>query len=186
MDKETSRKALPGITDDMLPDGLPRILPPYENGVFKAVLTLPEARIALEGIAAAATDLPVASVILRNNTAPIRDTVAKQEQFDINCVLNTENGEQCNLEMQASPMAGDNLANEHKNIRWRSVFNLCDLHANQEGRGLRYARFSRSYQVMLCNFRVFREKQALVERFTFRDVNGRELCDAVTAVSTPR
>ena len=33
--------------DDILPDGLPRILPPYENGVFQTMLTLPEAKKAL-------------------------------------------------------------------------------------------------------------------------------------------
>ena len=39
--------------NDILPDGLPRILPPYENGVFQAVLTLPEAHIALGDVVAA-------------------------------------------------------------------------------------------------------------------------------------
>jgi len=79
-------------------------------------------------------------------------------------------------------MAGDSLANEHRNIRWRSVFNLCDLHSNQKGRGLRYGRFARSYQVMLCNFKVFKENQELMEYYTLRNPKGRELCDAVTAV----
>ena len=39
------------INDEMLsgavlPDGLPKILPAYENGVFQALLTLPEANAA--------------------------------------------------------------------------------------------------------------------------------------------
>ena len=68
----------------ILPDGLPRILPPYENGVFQAVLTLPEARAALEDVVAVVTDLSVESVMLRNNAAPSRDINAKQEQYDIN------------------------------------------------------------------------------------------------------
>ena len=37
MDKDATLtgNALP---DDILPDGLPRILPPYENGIFQAVI----------------------------------------------------------------------------------------------------------------------------------------------------
>ena len=169
-------------TDDILADGLPRILPPYENGVFKAILTLPEAKTALEDVVETMIDVPVKGVVLRNNAAPSRDISAKQEQYDINCVVNAQNGEQCNIEMQSSPMEGDNSANEHQNIRWRSVFNVCDLHSNQEGRGLRYAHFARSYQVMLINFKVFRDKKRLLERFTFRNREGMELCDAVTVI----
>ena len=169
-------------TSDILHDGLPRILPPYENGVFKAVLTLPEARVALKNVVEAVLAVPVKSVTLRQNAAPSRDISAKQEQYDINCVVDSGNGEQCNIEMQASPMEGDKLATEHMNVRWRIVFNLCDLHSNQEGRGLRYAQFSRSYQIMLCNYKIFKEKQRLVERYTFRNPEGVELCDAVTAM----
>ena len=168
--------------NNILSDGLPRILPAYENGVFQALLTLPEAHAALEGLVAAVIEQPVKSVVLRNNSAPSRDISAKQEQYDINCAVDMENGDQFNIEMQASPMAGDNLGNEHRNIKWRSVFNLCDLHSNQEGRGLKYGQFARSYQVMLCNYSVFSEEHELVERFTFRNPEGKELCDAVTAI----
>ena len=169
-------------TNKILPDGLPRILPPYEDGVFQAVLSLPEAREALRSAVAAFLDRPMKSVTLRNNAAPSRDKNAKQEQYDISCVVDGEDGDQCNVEMQATQMMGDNLGNEHMNIRWRCVFNLCDLHSNQEGRGLPYGQFARSYQITLCKYRVFNEKQCHVERFTFRNMEGRELCDAVTAV----
>ena len=179
MDIESTTDIFP---DDILPDGLPRILPPYENGVFQTMLTLPEAKKALVSVVEAVIDVPVTAVLLRNNLTPSRDNNAKQEQYDINCVVNVENGEQCNIEMQASHMEGDSIANEHQNIRWRSVFNLCDLHSNQEGRGLLYSQFVRSYQVMICNFKVFKGKQRLVERYTFRNPEGKELCDAVTVI----
>ena len=166
----------------LLPDGLPRILPPYEDGIFQAILTLPESREALRSAVAAFLDRTVQSVTLRNNAAPKRDKRAKQEQYDINCVVDGGDGDQCNVEMQATQMKLDNIGNEHVNIRCRSVFNLCDLHAAQEGKGLAYGDFARSYQVTLCKYRVFREKQNLVERFTFRTPEGKELCDAVTAI----
>ena len=79
-------------------------------------------------------------------------------------------------------MEGDNKENDHKNIKWRSVFNLCDLHSNQPGRGLDYSGFARSYQVMLCNYKAFTFVNKLVERFVFRDQEGNELCDAVMVI----
>jgi len=170
------------LPTDVLSDGLPRILPPYENGVFQAVLTLPEAHAALVSIVAAVLDRTVKTVTLRNNDAPARDRRAKREEYDINCVVDSEDGDQFSCEMQASPMAGDNKENNHRNIKWRSVFNLCDLHVNQPGRGLDYGDFVRSYQVMLCNYKVFDFENELVERFVFRNQRGIELCDAVMAI----
>ena len=170
------------ITGDILPDGLPKILPPYENGVFQAVLMLPEAHAALVGTVAAVLDRPVKTVTLRNNSAPSRDKLAKQEEYDINCVVDGEKGDQCNVEIQASPMEGDNKETDHRNIKWRSVFNLCDLHSNQPGRGLAYGEFVRSYQVMFCKYKVFSFDNDLVERFIFRNQKGNELCDAVMSI----
>jgi predicted transposase/invertase (TIGR01784 family) len=167
---------------DILSDGLPKILPPSENGVFKAVLTLPEAHVALVDAVAAFISRPVNDVTLRNNDMPARDKLAKQEEYDINCLVDGEDGDQCDVEMQASPLEGDNKKNDHRNIKWRSVFNLSDLHANQPGRGRRYGQFVKSYQVMLCNYSVFDYENKLVEPFTFRNPKGQELCDAVTAI----
>ena len=170
------------LPEDILTDGLPRILPPSEDGVFQAMLTLPEARIALEDMVESVLNFPIMTVILRKNEAPSRDIRAKQERYDVSCVVNSLEGDQCNIEMQASPMKGDNLENEHRNIRWRSILDLCDLHANQEGKGIWYGHYMRSYQVILCNFRVFRENRKLVDIYTFRNPEGQELCDAVTVI----
>ena len=170
------------MTASILTDGLPKILPPYENGVFQAILTLPEAYAALVGTVATYIELPVKSVTLRNNDAPARDRKAKREQYDINCSVDIGKGDQCNLEIQANPMKGDSNVNEHRNIRWRSVYNLCHLHANQPGRGVRYGNFVRSYQIMLCHYKVFAFDNQLVERFTFRNQRGNELCEATTSI----
>jgi predicted transposase/invertase (TIGR01784 family) len=168
--------------NDMHSDGLPRILPAYENGVFQAVLTLPEAYNALIDMVAAFLNRRIVRLTLRNNNMPSRDVYAKSEEFDINCVVDGEDGDQCGIEMQASPMEGDKRDNDHRNIKWRSVFNVCDLHANQPGRGRDYGEFLRSYQIMLCNYRVFDGAGEPAEPFTFRNRAGRELCDAVTVV----
>jgi predicted transposase/invertase (TIGR01784 family) len=168
---------------DLLEDKLPRILPPSDNGVFQAVLTLPEAHAALVNLVSSILDRGIKTVTLRNNSAPSRDIEAKQEEYDVSCVVDGEDGDQCGLEMQTSPMSGDNRANDHRNIKLRSVLYLCDLHANQRGRGLRYGQLVRSYQVMLCNYNVFGDaKHELVRRYTLRDRKGQELCDAVTAI----
>ena len=151
--------------EDILPDGLPRILPPYENGIFQAILTLPEAHVALVELLAAVLERLLKYVALRNNDAPSRDKLAKREEYDINCVVDAEDGDQCACDMQASPMVGDNKGNNHRNIKWRGVFNLCDLHSNQPGRGVDYGGFVRSYQVVLCNYKVFDFENELVERF---------------------
>ena len=79
-------------------------------------------------------------------------------------------------------MEGDNLMNEHRNIKWRSVFNLCDIHSKQPGCGKKYSNFARSYQVMICNYRVFNYKNELTERFTMRNARGEMLCDAITII----
>ena len=47
MDTEEAKLAENTPSGEMMADGLPKILPPYENGIFQAVLTLPEAHDAL-------------------------------------------------------------------------------------------------------------------------------------------
>ena len=79
-------------------------------------------------------------------------------------------------------MRGDSSNNEHKNIKYRGIFNLCDLHSNQPGRGKRYGQFVRSYQVVLCNYNIFEAEHELVERFTMKNERGEELCDAIMCI----
>ena len=170
------------MLSNLLPDGLPRILPPYDDGIFQSVLTLPEARAALASTVATYIERPVKSVALRNNDAPTRDAKAKRERYDINCSVDNGDGDQCNIEMQASPMKGDSSANEHSNVKWRSVYNLSHLHSNQPGRGIQYDRFARSFQIMICNYKVFDFDNDLVERFTYRNEKGYELCEATMSI----
>jgi len=163
-------------------DGLPKILPAYENGIFQAMLTLPEAKEALISAVSTFIDRPVKSVTLRDSRTPKRHVREKLSDYDINCVVDSENGDQCEIEMQASQMRDDSDADGHKNIRWRSAFYLSRLHAGQDGRGKSYSNFARSYQIMLCNYKVFNRKQSLAERFTLKSKSGNELCDAITSI----
>jgi hypothetical protein len=169
-------------TKELRFEDLPEILPAYEDGIFQAMLTLPEAKTALISFVSTFLGRKVKSVRLRNNVTPKRDKYEKEAVYDISCIVDEENGEQCEIEMQASPMRNDNLENEHINIRWRSAFNLCKLHSLQYGRGKPYSDFTRSYQIMLCNYRVFSREQALVEHFTLKNKDGNELCDAITSI----
>ena len=163
-------------------DGLPEILPAYEDGIFQAVLTLPESAIALVSAISAFIDRPVVKVLLRNNDAPAREKDGKREQYDINCSVDDENGDQCNVEMMAHAMEDDNIDNDHKNLKYRSVFNLSHLHSNQPGKGKEFSKLVKSYQIMLCNYKVFRHDNSLVERFTYRNEIGIELCEATTSI----
>jgi predicted transposase/invertase (TIGR01784 family) len=169
-------------SDELLPDGMPRVLAPYDNDVFHALMTLPEANAALVSSVGAFIGRKLRTATLRNNDAPSRDRDAKREKYDVNCVVDGEDGDQCAVEMQATHMRGDSKANDHRNIKWRGVYSACHLHANQRGRGIDYGEFVKSYQVMLCNYGVFGSGNDLAERFTFRSVAGRELCDAVTVI----
>jgi hypothetical protein len=62
------------------------------------------------------------------------------------------------------------------------VFNLSDLHATQPGRGVRYADFYNSYQIMICNYNVFNWDNELAEKFTYRNECGRQLSDITAAI----
>ena len=160
---------------------LPKILPPSEDGVFKSTFTSPGAKPALLELLSDILDRPLKDVEIRNNELPINDIEAKREVFDINCVAADEQS-QMDIEMQSTPMEGDTLANEHRHIRNRAVFNLCDLHASQPGRGIRYADLHNSYQITICNYKVFNWENELVERFTYRNESGKELSGITTAI----
>ncbi|MCL1808521.1 MAG: Rpn family recombination-promoting nuclease/putative transposase [Clostridiales bacterium] len=165
----------------MAEDGYPRILPAYENGIFQSIFLHPESRVPLADIISSFTGIPVIDVIVHNSEVPKNDIGTKHEIFDISCSA-TDGKTQFEIEMQASHMEGDNSENEHANIRCRSVYNLSDLHANQNGRGINYSDLSRSYQITVCKYRPFREKHRLIEEFLLRNEYGLVLADAVRSI----
>jgi predicted transposase/invertase (TIGR01784 family) len=160
---------------------VPELLPPSEDGVFRTLLTHPDAKPVLRDVIASFLQISVAEVDVRNAELPISGIQEKRERFDVNC--RTDDGRQICVEMQAEAMKGDNLSTGHRNIKNRAVYNLCDLHASQPGRGVDYAAMLQSYQITFCGYTIFPgHDDRLVSRFCFRDEAGEELSDSVGIV----
>jgi len=170
MQKRTS------INDFIIPD----LLPPSEDGVFKTLLTHPDAGSVLRDVIESFLHFPVTNVQVRNNELPISDINEKRERFDVNCSVN--DGSQIEIEMQSQSMKGDSQIINHKIIKDRSVYYLCDLHSKQAGRGIRFDKLLRSFQVTFCDFTVFPERADFINKFRFRDEKGMDLSDATEII----
>ena len=159
---------------------VPEILPPSDDGVFKTLLTHPNARSCLRDIISSNIGLPVTEVTVRNTEFPISDILEKRERFDVSCEI--DGGGQVEVEMQADPMNGDSLAGGHRNIRSRAIYNACDLHSSQSGIGVQYGDLARTYQITFCGYTVFDGREDCFNRFSFRNKDGEELHDAVSII----
>jgi predicted transposase/invertase (TIGR01784 family) len=160
-------------------DGLPDILTPTDDRIFKSLFTDPKAEPALASIISAYTGLEVTKATVQNPILPISDTKEMQGVFDVNCETNIGN---CEVEMQAHHMDGDNLENQHKNIRSRSVYNVSSLHAKQESEGEEYSNFKRTFQITICNYNVFSNDTDFIKDFKYRSEKGVLLTDATTII----
>jgi predicted transposase/invertase (TIGR01784 family) len=159
---------------------IPELLPPSEDGVFKSLLTHPDAKLILQDVIASILQIPVADVWVRNTELPISGIGEKRERFDVNCVLDGD--KQADVEMQSEAMKGDNAATSHANIKNRAIYYVCDLHTSQEGRSVGYGKLMRSYQITFCGYTVFAETEGFISRFAFRDEDGAMLSDTVGIV----
>ncbi|MDR2770951.1 MAG: Rpn family recombination-promoting nuclease/putative transposase, partial [Clostridiales Family XIII bacterium] len=159
---------------------VPELLPPSEDGVFKTLLTHPDAKPVLRDVISSILRVSIAEIEVRNTELPISAIDKKRERFDVNCT--TDDGRQLDVEMQANPMTGDTAATGHANLKKRAIYSLCDLHASQKGRGLAYGEMMQSYHITFCDFTVFPERKDFIGRFGFRDEEGVELSDAVGIV----
>jgi predicted transposase/invertase (TIGR01784 family) len=164
----------------MIDEIVAELLPPSEYGVFKTLLTHPDARPILRDIISSILQIRVTDVEVKNVELPISDISQKRERFDVNSA--TYSGEQVDVEMQSSAMNGDTADNRHVGIKSRAIFNLCDLHSSQSGRGIQYHKLMRSFQIMFCNYTVFVGRKDFVNRFGFRNEDGDELLDSVGIV----
>ena len=157
------------------------ILPPTDDRIFKAILTSPEAKPFLMKLISGIIGRTVVDVTIHGNEIPISDTLEKSERFDVNCKI--DDGSQVNIEMQASRMEEDK-GGEHKNLKGRIVYYLCDLHSSQPAKGqLRYDKLARTYQVTFCSYTVFPQRKEYLNSFSIRhDMDNELLHDAVQAV----
>jgi predicted transposase/invertase (TIGR01784 family) len=141
------------------------ILPPYDDRLFKAIMTAPEAMPTLLYIVPEIVKRPVITVSIRNSELPIEDMEEKAERFDVNCKIDDDS--QADIEMQGSRMKEEKDSN-HSNLRARSIYNLCDLHSSQPSKGKSYDDLIRTYQVMFCNYTVFPDRADFINPFSMR------------------
>jgi predicted transposase/invertase (TIGR01784 family) len=157
------------------------ILPPTDDRIFKTIMISAEAKPFLIKLITGLIGRNVTDVIVHSNELPISDTEEKGERFDVNC--KTDDGSQLNIEMQASRMNEDS-GGEHKNLKARSIYYLCDLHSSQSAKGQRrYDRLARTYQVTICSYTVYPHREEYVNSFSMRhDVDNELLHDAVQTI----
>ncbi|GHV07515.1 hypothetical protein FACS1894217_08480 [Clostridia bacterium] len=156
------------------------LLPPSDDAVFKTLMTHPDAKAALIDLISAVLGLNVVGVTVRNNELAVSGIDDKQERFDVNCELDT--GEQVEIEMQARAMDGDSFDNDHRGIKARSVFYLCDMHSSQPSKGISYLNMVKSYQITFCGYTVFKGRENFTNKFTLKNDESEELTDSITAV----
>jgi predicted transposase/invertase (TIGR01784 family) len=161
---------------------LPRdifILPPSDDRIFKLILTSPEGKPALMDLICATIKRPVIDVVVRNNELPHDDTGEKAARLDVNCRI--DDGSQIDLEMQASHI--EEMGGEHKNLKGKSIYYLCDLHSSQPAKGMkRYDKLVQTYQVTFCSYTVFPDLPGYVNSFSMRhDMTNKLLSDAINA-----
>jgi predicted transposase/invertase (TIGR01784 family) len=157
------------------------ILPPSDDRVFKLILTSPDAKPVLADLISALISRPVVDVIVCNNELPVENTQEKSERFDINC--KTNDGSQIDLEMQASRIRED-TDGEHRNLKGKSIYYLCDLHSSQPSKGwVRYDKLAMTYQITFCSYTVFTDREGYVNTFSLRhNEDGGLLSDAINVV----
>jgi predicted transposase/invertase (TIGR01784 family) len=148
------------------------ILPPYDDRIFKVLLTKPEAEPLLKYLATEIVQRPVRSVLVRNTELPVTNTEEKAERFDVNCHIDDDS--QADIEMQGSRMK-EEKDDDHSNLFARSIYNLCDLHSSQPSKGRRYGELSRTFQVMFCNYTVFHNKPDFIHPYSMRLDKDNEL-----------
>lgn len=157
------------------------ILPPSDDRVFKLILTSPEAKPVLIDLISSIIKRKVVDVVVRNNEIPPEDTKEKAERLDVNCYIDDDS--QVDLEMQASRIEEDSDG-QHRNLKGKSVYYLCDLHSSQPAKGIRrYDTLARTYQVTFCSYTVFPERESYVNSFSLRhDEDNEQLCNAIQVV----
>jgi hypothetical protein len=103
--------------------------------------------------------------------------------LDLNCAERADgSGDQFNVEMNAHRMEGDNLENEQQNLRCRAVYNMCDLHVGQKGKGVQYSKLVRTYQITFTKFATTAEQHELVDWYNMRNKSGKLLCDHINTI----
>ena len=150
------------------------ILPLSDDYIFKAVMSHPDAELALMDLISACINRTVNSVQIRNNELPVTDTEEKNERLDLNCVI--DDGSQVDVEMNASYIAS--LDGGHKGFMNKTVYYLTDLHSSQKSKGVKYNDFVRTYQITFSAHNIFNWPEYITEA-SLRIKSGYQLSDQI-------
>ena len=161
----------------ILPKNL-EILPPYDDRIFKTMLTHPDAKPALMDLISATTGRNVTDVEVRNNELPVASTEEKNERLDVNCVI--DNGDQIDVEMQGSRL--EEIADGHLNFINKSVYYLTDLHSSQKSKGVNYYELVRTYQVTFSTYTIFPGYSEYFSRISLRRPDGELVSDQINMI----
>jgi hypothetical protein len=87
---------------------VPELLPAWEDGVFKSLLTRPEAKPVLRDLISSILQMTVMDVEVTVNELPVSGIDEKRSRLDVNCRL--DGRRQANVEMVRPDRAFSNAA----------------------------------------------------------------------------
>ena len=154
------------------------ILPPFDDHIFKTMLTHPEAPPVLADLISSAIMRRVLSTQVRNTELPSMDVDEKDEHLDVNCV--TDNGDQVDVEMHGSRIV--EIFKGNINFINKYIYYLTDLHSSQKSKGIEYYNLVLTYQLTFCTYSIFPDKTDFINRFSLRRENGEELSYQINMV----
>ena len=155
------------------------ILPVYDDRIFKATLTHPDAKPALIDLISTVIRRKVLDVTVRGNELAVTDVDEKNERFDINCVI--DGNDQIEVEMQGSRL--EMTEGAHKNFINKSIYYLTDLHSSQKSKGVKYSDLVRTYQITFIAHTVFPRWRDYVSRVRLcRYPNGSQISDQLNMI----
>ena len=155
------------------------LLPPSNDSIFKTLLTHPNAKPALIGIASAVIERKVTDVVVRNNELPTMDIEEKNERFGVNCVV--DDGDQVDIEMHGAHIE-EPITGAHISLLNKSIYYLTDLHSSQKSKGVKYGDLVRTYQATFCSYTVYPNHPDYITRASLRRENGELISDQINFV----
>ena len=154
------------------------LLPPYDDRIFKTLLTHPDAKQVLIDIVSTVIERTVVDVQIRGIEPPVMDIEEKAERFDVNCTV--ENGDQVDVEMHCEERV--NIGKINKSFINKYIYYLTDLHSSQKSKSVKYKDLVRTYQVTFSVYPVFSSSNDFIHRFSLRKENGEQLSDQINMV----
>ena len=155
------------------------ILPVYDDRIFKATMTHPDAKPALIDLISTVIKRKVLDVTIRGNETPVTDVDEKNERFDINCVI--DGGDQIDVEMQGSRI--EEFHTDHRSFINKSIYYLTDLHSSQKSKGVKYNDLVRTYQITFIAYTVFPKWRDYVSSVRLcRYPNGGQVSDQLNMI----